>query len=205
MNIHSLTNADWIEALNNHKICPRNLIKSLLEEGYKFIWHPLGFVMCRVARWESASIRVHIWPNHRGYQQNPAWLIHDHLFHLKSWVLSGKIENQEYVIKTNGKGHVIYEARYDGDRSILNKTNVYCSKSINKKSVHSKGSVYEVPSGVFHESRSLSNKTTVTVCETFDEIAAPPKILGSIDGLLSYTYQRKQASKNEICDLIRKI
>lgn len=205
MNILSLKNTDWVEALNNQEICPNDLIESLLEESHNFIWHPLGFVMCRVARWESRSLRVHIWPNHKGHQQTPAWMIHDHLFHLKSWVLSGEIENKEYVIDVNGKEHLIYEARYDGDRSILNRTNIFCSKSINKKSVYSKGSVYEVPAGIFHESQSLSNKTTVTVCETYDEFSGPPKILGSVDGLLSYTYERRHVTKNEMNELIKKI
>src|SRR5690554_247700 len=128
MNIRSLTHANWIEALSNRNVCPYDLIESLLEEGYKFMWHPLGFAMCRVARRGKASIRVHVWPSHNRYQQTPAWLIHDHLFHLKSWVLAGEIKNQEYMIKPNGKDHVIYEARYEGDCSTLNKTETYCSK-----------------------------------------------------------------------------
>src|SRR5690606_31223069 len=97
--------------LNNHEIYPGDLIESIIEDGSELVWHPLGFVMCRVARWGSRSLRVHIWPNHNGHQQIPAWMIHDHLFHLKSWVLSGEIENTEYVIDVGGKEHLIYEAR----------------------------------------------------------------------------------------------
>lgn len=205
MNIQSLTHADWMTALNDHEICPHDLIESLIEENCKFLWHPLGFVMCKVVRWESTSLRVHIWPNDTNYQQTPAWLIHDHLFHLKSWVLSGEIENKEYLIDINGTGNVIYEAQYDGDCSILNRTNIFCSRSLNKKAVYSKGTVYEVPSGIFHESRSLSKKTTVTVCETYDEVAAPPKILGSVDGALSYTYERRNVTERQMLELIRNI
>lgn len=205
MNVSSLSNVDWVEALNNHEVCPHDLIESIIENNYQFVWHPLGFAMCRVARWEGVSLRVHVWPNHTGFQQTPAWLIHDHLFHLKSWVICGEIENQEYTIELNGQDHAIYEARYEGEHSILKKTNIYCTKIINKKSVYPKGSVYEVPSGVFHESQPLSNRTTVTVCQTLDEATASPRVLGSIEGLLSYAYQRKHVTNDEICELARKI
>lgn len=205
MNLGSLSNTDWAKALNNREICPHDLIEGLLDKNHEFLWHPLGFVMCRVARWEGVSLRVHVWPSHRGYQQTPAWLIHDHLFHLKSWVISGEIENQEYAIEHNGQDHAIYEAQYDGDKSILNKTNIYCSKRLTKKSVYNAGSVYEVSSGVFHESQSLSNRTTLTVCETLDEVARRPRVLGSVEGLSSYTYHRKLATKDEICELTKRI
>lgn len=205
MNLSNLSNSEWTNALENNEICPYELIQGLIDNNYEFLWHPLGFVMCRVARWGDLSLRIHIWPSHTGYQQTPALLIHDHLFHLKSWVISGEVENKEYEIDHNGKDHAIYEARYDGDKSILNKTNIYCSKRQTEKSICSAGSSYEVSSGVFHESQSLSNRTTLTVCETLDEIARPPRVLGCVDGLFSYTYHRKQATKDEIYELTKEI
>ncbi|MCG7569549.1 MULTISPECIES: hypothetical protein [Pseudoalteromonas] len=205
MNFSNLSNSGWNNALKNNEICPYELIEVLLDNKHEFLWHPLGFVMCRVARWGNLSLRVHIWPSHKGYQQTPVLLIHDHLFHLKSWVVSGEVENKEYAIEHHGKDHAIYEASYNGDKSILEKTNTYCSKRLTKKSIYRAGSSYEVSSGVFHQSESLSNRTTLTVCETLDEIARPPRVLGCAEGLFSYTYHREQATKDEICELAKKI
>ncbi|MTI52175.1 MAG: hypothetical protein FH757_11160 [Alcanivorax sp.] len=205
MNGSNFSNSEWTNSLNNNEICPHELIERLLDKKHEFLWHPLGFLMCRVSRQGDLSLRVHIWPGHKGYQQTPALLIHDHLFHLKSWVISGEVENKEYAVENNGKDHAIYEARYDGDKSVLKKTNVYCSKRLTKKAICRAGSSYEVSSGVFHESQSLSNRTTLTVCETLDEIAGPPRVLGSVEGLLSYNYHRKLATKDEIFELTKKI
>ncbi len=206
MNISGLISRDeWTNTLNAGDICPGNLITSLLDNNYEFFWHPLGFAICKVARWNRVSLRIHVWPNHSGYQQDPSWLIHDHLFHLKSWVLSGEIENREYLLDFTGIDHTIYEAQYDGNKSILNKTSTYCSKTILHKSVYSKGDIYEVKSGVFHESRSLSKKVALTICETVDEKVRPPRILGRVDGLLSYVYTRRRATKEEILKLVKEI
>ena len=206
MNISDLTNRDdWALALDKRDICPRDLMCNLVGNNYEFLWHPLGFAMCRVARWEAVSFRIHVWPNHSGYQQNPSWLIHDHLFHLKSWVISGEIENQEYSVQHVGQDHAIYEAVYDGDKSILNKTNKKCSKILSEKSVYVAGDFYEVPSGIFHESRSLSKRTALTICETFDEERRPPRVLGNVDGALSYTYRRRHATKDELYELVQEI
>lgn len=195
----------WAIALKKNDICPKELMDNLLAEDCEFLWHPLGFAMCRVARWGDMSLRIHVWPNHSNYRQAPSWLTHDHIFHLKSWVISGEIENQEYAIQHDGRDCAIYEAMYDGDKSILNNTNVYCSKKLSKKSVYSSGDYYEVKSGVFHESCSLSSRTALTVCETLDEATRPPRVLGSIDGSSSYTYKRRRATKDEIFELAKEI
>ena len=91
-----LNHNDWVSALNNNKLSAFDVIQLGRDKGASFIWHPLGFILCKLSEEGERKIRLHIWPNNNDRMQNPAWLIHDHLFHLKSWVIAGKIENTEY-------------------------------------------------------------------------------------------------------------
>lgn len=206
MNLDDISDKNaWATVLDNNDICPKELMTNLIALNCEFLWHPLGFAMCRVAKWGRVSMRVHLWPNHSNFRQNPSWLIHDHVFNLKSWVISGEIENQEYSVEYGERGHAIYEVKYDSSKSILKKTNLCCSRKLSKVSVYSRGECYEVNSGVFHESRSLSDRTVLTVCKTLDEATRAPRVLGDMSGLESYTFLRRRVDEDEIIALAKAI
>lgn len=195
----------WLLELNQRNLDAYSLTSWLIEEGYEFIWHPLGFAMCRIGKWDSVSLRAHVWPADLGNQQKPAWLIHDHRFHLTSWVLSGGIENKEYDIDPSGSDHVIYSASYDLDRSILNRTNISCSKELVRNESFREGQVYEVNSGVFHDSVSQPQCSSFTICKTVDELDSHPRVLGERHGQHSYTFFRRQVSMSELRKLLSEI
>ncbi|WP_157955160.1 hypothetical protein [Halomonas denitrificans] len=203
MNFRDLKDIDsWSLKLDQGVVGAHGLFSWLIEERFEFSWHPLGFAMCRIAKWGPVSLRVHIWPVEMENQQKPAWLIHDHRFHLTSWVLAGSLENREYQIDYSGSDFAIYNANYSGDKSLLNKTSASCSKKLTRKIILGKGEVYEVNSGVFHESLPRSNCSTFTICRTIDELDSKPKVLGERKGKRTYAFCRRQVEMLELRELL---
>ena len=202
---NKLSHKDWISALNNNELSVVDIIEAGMKFGQKFSWHPLGFILCKLSEEREKKIRIHIWPNDNDRVQNPAWLIHDHLFDLKSWVISGEIENTEYWIKDEIPNYCLYEAKYENDSSILCRTNKKVYISLKSKTLVRSGEVYEVPSDVLHQSLSVSKAASLTVCETIDKLGRSPIIAGDIDGLDFYTYERSEVTENELQDVISKI
>ena len=201
----NFNHAGWVTAFNEVKFSPQELVKLAVDIKARFIWHPLGFVMCKLSDEGDRKIRLHIWPNDRSREQKPTWLIHDHLFDLKSWVLAGKIENTVYGADSSPPNFRIYQASYVNDKSILNRTKRTLSIKEESKSVIASGGVYEVQSGILHRSISLSNKTSVTVCETINKLDKNPVIAGSLSGEKTYSYTRSAVSKTSIQDLLNNI
>lgn len=206
MNLANIESPElWSAELDSRNIGGADFLKALASSSYSFFWHPLGFVMCKLANKGPTSLRVHVWPNSLENQQQPAWLIHDHLFSLKSWVLAGEIENREYSVDFSGLDHAIYETRYEEGNSLLQKSTQYCSKKLERTIVVNEGETYKVKSGVFHQSLSLSDRVSLTVCETNDDLARAPRVLGSSGGEYLYSYRRRAVTRSEINDLIKRI
>ncbi|MBV1883883.1 MAG: hypothetical protein KUG82_19745 [Pseudomonadales bacterium] len=196
---------EWGLALNEQRFSPSEIVQLAINVGKDFTWHPLGFVMCKLSQENEKNIRLHIWPNSSEHVQEPQWLIHDHMFDLKSWVLSGKIENIEYEIASDFPIYSIYQASYEQDKSILHRTEQDLSIKVKNKSVVSSGQIYEIASGILHQSISLSNSTAVTVCETIDRLDKNPIIAGDIKGRASYSYTRATVCDEDLQDIIGKI
>jgi hypothetical protein len=200
-----LSHKEWVSALEQNQLSVFDIVEYANQSGAKFMWHPLGFVFCKTSEEENKKIRIHIWPNNNDRMQNPSWLIHDHLFDLKSWVISGEIENTEYSIIDGIPNCKFYDATYEGSKSILSETSrSVCIKTRSIELVKS-GEIYRVPYGRLHKSISLSNLTSFTVCETIDKLNTPPRIVGEIDGHERYTYERSLVQENDLIDLLDKI
>ena len=193
----------WIRKLEAQLICPEQLLQYLLKKQFRFTWHPLGFAMCKLIDDGISSLRVHVWPNHVQFQQTPAWLVHNHLFHLKSWVLAGEIENHEYLVDGSKEEHAVYETRYKQGKSILHKSQNTCSKKIISNESFLAGQTYEVATGVFHKSEIKSAGVAVTVCETTEMVNTTPLVLGDLNGSPIYSFTRKVCSSPDLIKLIK--
>ena len=200
-----LSHDDWVSALNNTELSALDIIQLAKEHYGKFIWHPLGFILCKLSEDGDRKIRLHIWPNNNDRMQKPAWLIHDHMFDLKSWVVAGKIENTEYSLTEGKPNYRVYNARYEKDSSVLYRSDRLICLSKNKKSLLNVGEIYEVPSGVLHQSVSSSESTSLTVCETTNQPSISPIIAGEINGAGRYSYTRAQVDENDLHAIIAKI
>ena len=200
-----LNHNDWVSALNNNELSAFDIIQVGIDKGASFIWHPLGFILCKLSEEGEKKIRLHIWPNNNDRMQKPAWLIHDHLFNLKSWVVAGRIENIEYSVEEGTPNFRVYHARYEEDGSVLYRTDkkVFITEKI--RYLVSTGERYSVPSGMFHQSVSVSATTSVTVCETIDQPSIIPSIAGDISGANKYSYLRVKVDETNFQSIIAKI
>ncbi len=200
-----LNHNDWISALNNNELSAFDIIQVGIDKGANFIWHPLGFILCKLSEEGEKKIRLHIWPNNNDRMQKPAWLIHDHLFNLKSWVVAGRIENIEYSVEEGTPNFRVYHARYEEDSSVLYRTDkkIFITEKI--KYLVSAGERYSVPSGMLHQSVSVSETTSVTVCETIDQPSIIPSIAGDISGADKYSYTRVKVDESDFQSIIAKI
>jgi hypothetical protein len=200
-----LNHNDWVSALSNNELSAFDVIQLGRDKGASFIWHPLGFIFCELSKERERKIRLHIWPNNNDRMQKPAWLIHDHLFNLKSWVVAGRIENIEYSVEEGTPNYRVYYARYEGDSSVLYRTDKEIFITENIRYLVSAGEGYSVLSGVLHQSVSVSETTSVTVCETIDQPNIIPSIAGDISGVDKYSYIRVKVDESDLQSIIAKI
>ena len=195
----------WILDISKAVYSAHEIVKLAIDMEATFNWHPLGFIMCKLSQEKERNIRLHIWPDHNEKVQEPAWLVHDHLFDLKSWVLAGSIENIEYDVIPGNPNFSIYHASYENNKSILNRTEETVNIIEKNRFVVDAGQIYKVASGVLHQSVSLSSGTAVTVCETIDKNNKKPAIAGDLAGLSHYSYIRSAVDKKDLNDIISRI
>jgi hypothetical protein len=200
-----LSHDDWISALNKTELSSFDVVQLGRDIGSPFFWHPLGFIFCKLSQEGERKIRLHIWPNNNDRMQKPSWLIHDHVFDLKSWVIAGKIENIEYTVTDKKPNYSVYSAGYEKDSSVLYRTDRQICINEGKRSLVRSGEVYSVLSGVLHQSVSLSEATSLTVCETIDQPNRSPTIAGDINGMARYSYTRSKVNEKDLQSIIAKI
>ncbi|MBU3007816.1 hypothetical protein [Cobetia amphilecti] len=191
--------------LDSASIRPRELLLWMISNNLQFSWHPLGFAVCKLLTEGNISLRVHLWPNHTNYQQLPYFPIHDHLFELKSWVLSGAIENYEYNIDCDGDEYSIYDVSYNDKISTVKKSEHRCSLALVNRAVFFEGSSYNVSARTFHKSSSVYDGVSLTVCQTENMATTPPRVLGYKNGGAQYSYNRIIVEQSEIKRLIELI
>jgi hypothetical protein len=200
-----MNHEQWILGLSEKLYTAHEIIELAIKMGAPFVWHPLGFLMCKLSQEEGRNIRLHIWPDNNDKVQEPAWLIHDHLFELKSWVLAGSIENIEYEVVPGKSNYSIYHASYEHNRSILNRTEKTVNIIERNRFVVDAGDVYQVATGVLHQSVSLYSGTAVTVCETIDKHENQPAIVGDLTGQSRYSYTRSIVDRKDLNGIVNKI
>ncbi|USH04374.1 hypothetical protein K6Q96_21800 [Grimontia kaedaensis] len=194
-----------VSACNRGKINAKQLCEFAVNEGISFTWHPLGFMMATLLDEGREKIRLHLWTNTFDKAQKPTWLIHDHKFDLTSWVLSGSIKNIEYKDLALPETHQLYSVSYSSTGSVLTKLDKVYSLAVDKTQEVNEGEAYRISAGTFHQSLSLSSKTTVTICHTTDKKNTPPLVIGDIDGMEQYYYQRSPVLADELQLVIEQI
>lgn len=195
----------WLSEVKSGAINAKSLIERIVQQDNKFVWHPLGFIMCKLLDKKEKKIRLHIWPKNKGRVQEPAWMIHDHLFDLKSWVLTGNIANIEYEQIDRKGPRRLYHASYQGDSSLLTRTDKLLDVREVKSTTVKSGECYELGAGILHQSISTGNGTAVTVCETVDRLSRLPRVVGTMTGQQQYTYKRSVVSEIDLLNILETI
>ena len=182
------------------------ILDNLIEQPdiCKATHHPLGFIHLKLFKKLNVSLRLHIWQRQARKIQIPAWLIHNHIFDLKSYVLCGSINNLNYdVVKAENKpSYRIYEVIYDECESQLHVTDelVNC-KLVESKTFKARDS-YEVNREIFHTSTVELGQLTCTLVITSNEKAIKPKVIGKLRGESIYKYQRNQCDFEELRQIL---
>lgn len=99
----------------------------------------------------------------------------------------------------------VYNAKYEEGCSVLYRTDRKICITEGIKSLLSAGDQYSVPSGVLHQSVSVSETTSVTVCETINQLNVRPTIAGDIDGADRYSYTRAIVDEIDLREIMDKI
>ncbi|MFC1560570.1 hypothetical protein ACFL3W_01350 [Pseudomonadota bacterium] len=200
-----MNHEEWISVLRSGELEPKRLIQMAINQAQGFTWHPLGFVMSQLSENEEKKIRLHLWPEDRSKAQEPFWAIHDHLFNLNSWLISGSIKNIEYETIDESNEYCLYEARYVNNSSQLIRLDKFVGIVQTKTTLVEKGDYYEINAGVFHQSASVGSSTAVTVCETSKKLNRHPWVIGEVKGDPIYTFERSKVSDSELNKIVSKI
>lgn len=193
---------DWIFALDKGEVTLSYIIKLTKELHRNFVWHPLGFLLCKLSDAEGKKLRLHIWPNNSQHIQDPPWTIHNHIFNLKSWVIAGVIKNTEYRHTKGNPTHRAYITKYNNNHSIIHRTDEELCIVKKRTQIVRSGQTYKIAAGVFHQSISSSQTTSITICETIDQPDRVPIIAGAIDGACLYTYKRAEVEKRLLYEIM---
>jgi hypothetical protein len=143
------------------------------------LWHPLGFVSCVIDESPMQYVaRVHYWPAGERRVKNPDWPIHTHSYALKSLVLSGQLQDLQYRAEP-GDQWSIYSVNYfeGGSEIVRTSENVNALPSIDE--FREAGAQYEVPLGVFHQTKVPQDQAAVTLVLLTDIGTESPKVLGT--------------------------
>jgi len=154
--------------------------------------HPLGFVHCRLYETPDDCIRLHIWPSQFRCTQEPRWLIHDHLWWLRSYIVVGEVRNEFFcTLKERARPtHQIFSVEYDEENSILYPTGRLVRAEADDESVVRAGEIYEIPTGRFHCGTAPEGRLTVTAVLTSAARDTSPQVLGAIQTVEPVAFER---------------
>ncbi|MBT8124761.1 MAG: hypothetical protein KJO81_08055 [Gammaproteobacteria bacterium] len=206
INFSMLTYNEWLTIIQSDSFEIRDLFTAMLSAGRKFTWHPLGFIFCRLSIEGNRKIRLHIWPKNKGKVQKPSWMIHNHLFDLKSWVIKGQILNIEYKAYADNDGEfTFYTACYKGEKSIIERTDEIIGLEEIRRFLVNVGENYQIPAGRLHESIAVHDSISITICETIDKSDKPPLVVGRNIGEQLFTYLRSDVADSVINEIINEL
>jgi len=171
-------------------------------DSHPSFWHPLGFVHVRLYAEPGRSLRLHLWPRGRRVLQEPLWLIHDHIFTLRSVILVGAVRNTVYeAIESEHARYRIYEVSYGGPDSSRNKLTATSALVLPRSTLsegHVAGAAYSIPPSVFHESVVSEDVCAATLVLTSDPLPLSPRVVGDASAPSTISVERRRCSTDEL-------
>ena len=157
--------------------------------------HPYGFYILQDPE---LGCRFHVWLRSRRNRQNPDWPPHSHDRDMKSRVVVGEVENFEwdFIEKKSGR-KAIYNVDYEGDFSIIRKTERVGDLSSGSRVSVSSGSCYFVSAGDIHATEVCKNSFVLTVAAFSKIITSTSYVVGDVKGDGFYKIRRSNISSNE--------
>lgn len=193
----------FCQQLDKQELSAQDILSLALNCGIKFYWHPLGFILGIFLIEDIKKIRIHIWPKDTPRKQYPYWNIHDHIFSLKSWVINGKILNQEFQItKDNNSPNCIYNVSYSNEISTLYKTSDTIRVEETRQSVSIAGDSYLIEAGILHSSENISAEHALTIVLTNNMSSGTPIVIGEKEGKQLYQFSRSEVDSQYVRGLL---
>lgn len=152
-------------------------------EQFEPNWHALGFIHCKLMDFEEGTLRLHIWEGQEKHPEEQQEKIHDHLFSLNSFVISGKIKNEFFeALETTSFDftHYAYTVKYGDKFSQLSFSDkLYKVRRLDEKVILD-GEYYEIQSTRFHRSSLIEGGTALTLVATYKHSTKAPVTLSEI-------------------------
>ena len=169
--------------------------------------HPYGFYIWRLP-WDNScwQLRIHMWLPEERLRQEPDWPVHSHSGRLHSFVLEGVVSNEDFYFhqQQDGAG-AIYQVSYEGQISVLKKTELRGSvRSASKYSITA-GGRYFVERDQFHASDVDAGSTSVTLVLMEKGRVTYSHVFGDAAGPSRLEFDRRTATQfdaSEVTDLL---
>ena len=120
--------------------------------------HPLGFYYAADRVDSRREFRFHLWPH--GWKppvQEEGRELHDHLYHLNSFVVAGALRHETFDVGRDDNGPFeICEVEYTSAGSGVRGTAVHGAAEIVTDSAHAPGCAYRLKYGVYHRVTPLT-------------------------------------------------
>jgi hypothetical protein len=170
-------------------------------------WHPLGFLTAELGRSAGGDkLSLHIWPPSDRRTQDPAWLVHRHVWHLASCIVTGRVFNLYYDVQPVSSASVatnrLYFQTSVGKVSSIIRTSQLVSCTQSQRAEHCSGAVYEVPMNKYHTTLSPEDEFAATVVATSPRRRDQADVVGDIAGLPRYDYRRERVEQSQMRSLL---
>ncbi len=161
-------------------------------------WHPLGFVHGTVGRVGDTAVRLHIWHPSLRRIQDPAWLVHDHVWDLESLLLAGELTNEDYLSEQAPDGdRLLYTVAYNEQTSVLASSGLRVFSELDAATPIPVHETYRVSRGAFHSTTVPLRRGAVTLALAKDEPGPPARVVGEVMDRESFEYVRQVLRPNE--------
>jgi hypothetical protein len=185
----------------------QRLLDGLSAEPPEAVWHPTGFVVLSLRRRDDGALRLHLWPAGARELGRPCWPVHDHVWGLRSQVLSGCVESREYAVVDDDDGDaVLYAVRYGEGRSSCMR------RSARRVRVREQaprriaaGERYEIPAGAFHASTVAIGDFAATLAATRPTTQRWPWVVGELDGPTLVSVERPAVEVTRARELLERV
>ncbi len=163
--------------------------------------HPLGFLYIPLARWPEETLRLHIWPvesERRRLASGEVSPVHDHTWHLLSYVICGNVTNfvvdieQDAVNPTNR----VFEIYGAGLVDEIRATDTLVRVTGETPTGYGAGEIYSMGSDLLHRTMAGAGVTATLVLARRTSKRVE-RALGPI-GLGSYEAVRERCPEPEV-------
>lgn len=177
------------------------MIKDALYMGSRPRVHPNGFLQLDLGLHDT---RLHIWHPDLP-KQTVRTSIHDHVFHMRSTVELGTLEQVRYSYTLEHCGEPsdeIYMARYtDKSESTLQPTGVLIAQTRVGSTIVEKGETYQQPPFTFHDSVPATS-VVMTIMEKIYRSSGEPRVIVPLGEEPDNSFSRLDADEDFLWDII---